>query len=50
MIGLGGNMNKKYSVKCKTEQAKSKEVKWWCCKAEFGKHEPTCENYKPPVK
>jgi hypothetical protein len=18
---------------------------WWCCKAEFGEHEPTCANY-----
>ena len=27
------------------EQAKSKKLKWWCCKAEFGEHEPTCENY-----
>lgn len=20
---------------------------WWCCKAEFGEHEPTCKNYRP---
>lgn len=22
--------------------------KWWCCGAEFGKHEPTCPNYNLP--
>ena len=19
---------------------------WWCCKADFGQHEPTCRNYR----
>jgi len=21
---------------------------WWCCKAKFGEHEPTCKNYVVP--
>jgi hypothetical protein len=21
---------------------------YWCCTADFGEHEPTCENYVPP--
>lgn len=24
--------------------------KWWCCSADYGKHDPTCKNYKEDQK
>lgn len=27
------------------------EKRWWCCNAEYGEHEPTCQNAAlPPVR
>ena len=32
----------------RSEETGDKRNSWWCCTADFGEHDPTCENYIAP--
>ena len=45
---LEDDMSTEMLARVSAAQESTKEPQWWCCKAKFGEHEPTCKNYKGP--
>lgn len=42
-----GSDDPKYDSLREAIDAKASEGSWWCCKADYPNHEPTCKNYQP---
>ena len=45
MVHICGDPNSACDGECMDKASNPYSERYWCCKAPFGKHEPTCVNY-----